>query len=141
MRVFARAYLCGAELDPGEVKRLATTADRGCLVQTAAGRSASNLAFVEMIAAQTVHAEATGSMLARKPELDLLLRLAGTTQISRALRENGAVKGEPFLLMVAGRGRRKGIPGLSAPQLPRRALSKSELDRVERAALLSAERA
>ena len=141
MRVFARVYRCGQDLSPEVLRRRAAAANRGSVVQTVAGGSATNEFFVEMLAAQTLRAEATGSMLARRPEVDLLLRLAGTTQISRAIREKGATDGKPFLLVVAGRRRQRGVRGLAELELPRRRLSKGDLERVERAALLSAERA
>ena len=139
LRAYARAYLCGGGLDPDEVKRRASARSRGRMVQTAAGGCASNEFFVEMLAAQTLHAEDSGSMLAKSPEMDFLLRLAGTTQISRAIREKGSAKGRPFLLVVAGRrpGRNREAPGL---ELPRRRLSKGELQLIEKAALLNAQR-
>lgn len=138
MKVYARAYLCGPESDPEEVKRRA--AEGGVMVQTAAGSSADNEFFVEMLAAQTIRAEETGSLLARRPEVDFLLRLAGTTQISKAIREIGGAAGRPFLLVVAGRKRVKQVECLRGLELPRRSLSRAELGRVEAAALLSAER-
>ena len=141
MAVFARAYLCGRGLKAEEVRRRAVEANRGSLVQTVAAEAAANEFFVEMLAAQTLKAETTGSLLARKPEVDLLLRLAGTTQISKAIRENGAAGGRPFLLVVAGRKRPKAVSGLAGLELPRRPLSTAELQRVEAAALLSAEKA
>ena len=141
MRVFARVYRCGQDLSPEVLRRRAAAANRGSVVQTVAGGSATNDFFVVLLAAQTLRAEATGSMLARRPEVDLLLRLAGTTQISRAIREKGATDGKPILLVVAGRRRQRGVRGLAELELPRRRLSKGDLERVERAALLSAERA
>jgi len=141
LRAFARAYLCGRELKPEELKRRVALANRGAVVQTAAKGAASNEFFVEMLAAQTLHAESSGSLLARRPEIDLLLRLAGTTQISKAIKEKGAASGEPFLFVVAGRKRPKQVRGLAAQELPRRRLSRNELQRVERAALLDAQRA
>jgi tRNA threonylcarbamoyladenosine modification (KEOPS) complex Cgi121 subunit len=73
--------------------------------------------------------------------VDLLLRLAGTTQISRAISEFGSKAGDPFLVVVAGR---RGIasPEYLAPfEMKRTGLSKKEIDRVEMAALLDVERA
>jgi tRNA threonylcarbamoyladenosine modification (KEOPS) complex Cgi121 subunit len=90
-----------------------------------------------MLAAQTLQAEASGSLLAKSAEMDLLLRLAGTSQISRALREKGSSAGRPFLLVVAGRTKPAEIGAVSCKELPRRELSKNELRRVEKAALLS----
>jgi tRNA threonylcarbamoyladenosine modification (KEOPS) complex Cgi121 subunit len=141
VRAHARAYLCGAGPNPDDVKRKAAGPSGKWVVQTAAGAAAENEFFLEMLAAQTLQAEASGSLLARSPEMDFLLRLAGTTQISRAIREKGSSKGKPFLLVVAGRTKPGGMGWISGQELPRRGLSKSELQRVEKAALLSAQRA
>jgi tRNA threonylcarbamoyladenosine modification (KEOPS) complex Cgi121 subunit len=57
---------------------------------------------VAMIGQQTLRAAKTGALLAAKPEVDLLLRLAGTTQITVAIREAGyGARGEK-LLVAAG---------------------------------------
>jgi len=140
LRAYARAYLYEAGWNPEDVKRKVAGPPGGRVVQTAAEGAATNEFFVEMLAAQTLHAEASGSLLARSPEMDLLLRLAGTTQISKAIREKGSSAGKPFLLVVAGRKRPAGIRGMSGQELPRRELSKNELRRVEKAALLSAQK-
>ncbi|MDG7007356.1 MAG: hypothetical protein JRN06_03815 [Nitrososphaerota archaeon] len=110
------------------------------VVQTAAEGAATNEFFVEMLAAQTLRAAESGTLLANSPEMDFLLRLAGTTQITRAIREKGSAKGKPFLLVVAGRTIPESGPVLGQ-ELPRHGLSKGELQRVEKAALLSARRA
>lgn len=141
LRAHARAYLCGAGLNPEEVKRNAAGRPGRWIVQTAAGEAADNEFFVEMLAAQTLQAEVSGALLANSPEMDLLLRLAGTTQISRAIREKGSVRGKPFLLVVAGRAAPRAVGGTPGKELPRRELSEKELQRVEKAALLSAQRA
>jgi tRNA threonylcarbamoyladenosine modification (KEOPS) complex Cgi121 subunit len=70
--------------------------------------------------------------------MDFLLRLAGTTQISKAIKLYGSTKGEPFLIVVAGPREIKSSKSVKATELPRRKLSKKELDRIEDAALLSA---
>ncbi len=44
---------------------------------------------IEMIAGQTIHSLDSGKLLAEKPELDIMLRVAGTTQISEALARVG----------------------------------------------------
>jgi tRNA threonylcarbamoyladenosine modification (KEOPS) complex Cgi121 subunit len=85
-----------------------------------------------------LHAGSGGSLLAKKPEMDFLLRLAGTTQISKAIRQQGSTKGEPFLLVVAGPREIKSSRSFEAMELPRRKLSKKELERIEGAALLNA---
>ncbi|HKT21853.1 MAG TPA: hypothetical protein VJR06_04470, partial [Nitrososphaerales archaeon] len=69
-----------------------------------------------------------------------LLRLSGTTQISKAIRTEGAARGKPFIAINAGR------EGLIVPaefieaELPRKRLTEGELARIERAALLDAQR-
>ena len=141
LRVYARAYRCGPGLVPEEVKRRVTASPGGDLVQTAGGTTASNELFVEMLAAQTLRALRTGSLLARRPEMDFLLRLAGTTQISKAIRLSGSNAGRPFLLVVAGSKKPKAVSELAGTELPRRELSKAELERVEAAALLGVQRA
>ncbi len=140
MRTHARAYFCGGDLNPDEVKRRAAASRGGELIQAVAEDSADNEFFVEVIAAQTMRAQASGTLLARKPEVDLLLRLAGTTQISKAIREKGARAGEPFLLVVAGASRPETVGGVRCTELARRGLSAEELRRIEAAALLNAQR-
>lgn len=127
-------------MTPEETKRKLQAANRGSVVQTSAVDAASNEFYVEMLAAQTLQAESSGSMLAKKPEIDFLLRLAGTTQISRAIKEKGARPGRPFLVTVAGRSVVRRAAGLPARELPRRNLTRGELGRIEKAALLGAER-
>ena len=81
LRAHARAYLCGAGLNPDDVRRKAAAPSGRWVVQTAAGGAATNEFFVEVLAAQTLRAEESGTLLANSPEMDFLLRLAGTTQI------------------------------------------------------------
>jgi tRNA threonylcarbamoyladenosine modification (KEOPS) complex Cgi121 subunit len=57
---------------------------------------------VEMIVAQTIRARDTGALLASKPEVDILLRLAGTNQISEALQRIGYRSGDKRMLVVVG---------------------------------------
>lgn len=138
MNVFAKAYVCGGDLSADEAKLELASLNPGSIVQTASAKSAENEFFVEMLAAQTLCAGSVGSLLAKKAEMDFLLRLAGTTQISKAIKQHGSTKGEPFLLVVAGPREIKSSRSFEALELPRRKLSKKELDRIEGAALLSA---
>jgi tRNA threonylcarbamoyladenosine modification (KEOPS) complex Cgi121 subunit len=129
----------GAE--PDSVRKIVGAKVPGAIVQAVRADATTNGFFVEMIAAQTIRANGTQNLLARKPEVDLLLRLAGTTQISKAIERMGARKGKPFLLVIAGP--RRGLARLSArelggSELERRKLSSDELDRIEQAALLNA---
>ncbi len=127
-------------MEPEEAKSKLQAANRGFLVQASAADAARNEFYLEMIAAQTLQAESSGTMLAKKPEIDFLLRLAGTTQISRAIREKGARSGRPFLVIAAGHSRVSRAARLFAEELPRRALTRAELGRIENAALLGTER-
>lgn len=111
------------------------------MVQAARARLAQNTRLMELLAAQTIQAESSGSLLANRQEIDFLLRLAGTTQISRAIRDAGAGHGERFVLVVAGRRPVRLPPGLDAKELRRSELTHSELEKVEKAALLNAKRA
>ncbi len=139
-KVHAKAFICGGELKPEEAKRKLQAANRGFVVQATMVEAATNEFYVEMIAAQTLQAESLGSMLAKKPEIDLLLRIAGTTQIARAIREMGAREGGAFLITVAGRSSVRKAAGLPMKELPRRTLTRAELNRIEKAALLGTER-
>ena len=57
----------------------------GVIVQTVSDSVPKNEHLYELLAAQTLTAAKSGQLLGRKPEVDLLLRVAGTTQISEAL--------------------------------------------------------
>lgn len=140
MRIFAKAYLCSRTLEPEEAKKMASAINPGSMVQTARAGAAVNETYAEMIAAQTFHAAAAGSLLANRPEIDFLLRMAGTTQISKAISTLGSRKGERYLLVVASQAEIRSEPRREMLELPRRDLSKAELGKIERAALLSAKR-
>ena len=127
--------------DPDSVRKTVGAKVPGSIVQAVRADAATNGLFVEMIAAQTLRANGTENLLAKKPEVDLLLRLAGTTQISRAIEQMGAKKGKPFLLVIAGPGRglaSLNVKELGGSELEKRELSSDELDRIEQAALLNA---
>jgi tRNA threonylcarbamoyladenosine modification (KEOPS) complex Cgi121 subunit len=141
MRIFAKAFLCRRGASPEDFKRRLADANPGSMVQAARGGLAGNEAFIELLAAQTLQAESSGGLLANKPEIDFLLRLAGTTQISRALRDAGAKSGDQFVIVAAGRSTIRRPSGIDGKELPRRELTASEFGRIERAALLNAERA
>ena len=139
MKVHAKAYPCGTEQRHEELKARLAAANPGSVVQAVQDGSITNVTLVEMLAAQTFQAEKSGTLLAKKPEVDLLLRIAGTTQIAKAIRERGAKAGESFLLIVASRSEIIGTPGLLR-ELPRSQLSNGDLARIERAALLDVAR-
>lgn len=145
MPVAVRCYVMPGGTDPEVLKRNLGEAAPGAIIQTTAVGAASNEAFVEMIAEQTVRASASGDLLAKKPEIDLLLRLAGTTQIATAIESAGAKRGTGFLLLVVGE--EKTVDALEGPnlrgakRLARSVLTEEEMNRVEMAALLNALRA
>ena len=142
MEIHCRSCTFPASSDPDKIKERAAKANPGAIVQTVGTRAASNGYLVEMIAAQTLRAKSTGNLLAKKPEIDLLLRLAHTTQISKAIREIGSARGDRFLLVVASQARLKREPGvLGGKLLPKGPLSEKDFDRVEESALLNAVRA
>ena len=138
----ARCYSVGGQGDPTEARGKLVQKHPSLLVQAVRADIAVNEFFVEMLCAETLRAKASHVLLARKPEIDLLLRLASTTQISVAIAKAGAKKGAPFLLIASGDS--KTMRSLRVPsnwkRLPRAALSAAELDRIERAALLNAAR-
>ena len=141
MRIFTKAFLCPREASSQDLKRRLADANPGSMVQAAKEELLRNESFVELLAAQTLQAESSGGLLANKPEIDFLLRLAGTTQISRAIRDAGAKSGDQFVLVVAGRSVVRRPSGFGGKELPRLGLTDSELARIEKAALLNAERA
>lgn len=94
-----------------------------------------------MIAAQTLQAESSGSLLAKKREIDFVLRMDGTTQISRAIKNQGVQAGAPFIVVIASRSPAKGVRHFKGTELPKKELTVAELNRVEKAALLNAKRA
>lgn len=145
LRFAIRCFLLPPESDAEELKRRVQLMLPSLLVQVASSRVVQNEALVELIAWQSKSAQAAGCLLAKTPEMDLLLRLSGTTQISRALRESGAKKGEENVLIIAGGLREMRALTLTGLGLERRLkrseLTKDEFMRLERAAMLNALRA
>ncbi|HMD79522.1 MAG TPA: KEOPS complex subunit Cgi121 [Nitrososphaerales archaeon] len=142
MRTYSQSFLYGGEADPKQMKSKFSEVFPTTMVQTVSSKAASNGFFIQMLAAQTLRAERSGSLLAKKPEIDFLLRLAGTSQISEAISKVGSRSGEPFVLVVASlRPLHRSGTIAGGRRLPARQLSKSELHRVEEGALLSAQRA
>ena len=136
----ARAYLFGPEADRSKVRERVLRKSPKAMVQAVRPDAAPNSFVVEMIAAQTIEADETGGLLAKRAEIDFLLRLAGTAQIEEALRLVGARRGEGFVLVVATPdgtanpkvlGGRPVEPGVGTAE---------DFARVEKAALLSAGR-
>ena len=146
MDLEVRCYLVPSDRDAEALKKEVSHAlPRLLVVQVASSDTVRNEAFVELLLWQTMWAWSSGSLLAKTPEMDLLLRLSGTSQISEAIRRTGARKHGQNVLILAGE---KGQLERTHLVLPRGAarlkstqLSKGESARVETAALLSALRA
>ncbi len=113
-------------------------------VQLVAFEKVPNGRMLELLGQQTTMAFATRSLLAGKPEVDLLLRIAGTTQIEAALKEFGYRRAGKKVLVAIGEGRQleklerhciEHMPG--AKPLKKSRLSTRDLDKVELGALLN----
>jgi len=135
-------FLLGARGEWEDMKARLLRSFPDLLFQLVDARSGSNERFFRLITAQTLKASADGSLLARKPEVDLLLRLARSTQISEALARVGYKRGEKRILIAAGKKGKvmrlvaSGI--VEGMRLRSVELSESEWLRVEEAAILSA---
>jgi tRNA threonylcarbamoyladenosine modification (KEOPS) complex Cgi121 subunit len=139
-----RCYRLPGSADPVALREALQKEIPGLLTLAVNEVAVSNEAVVEMLVAQTLRAASTDNLLARKREVDLLLRIAGTTQISAALRNVGAQKGKPFVIILAGTEKELEVASTSGllgnERTGKKELEKSELKLVERAALLNAER-
>ncbi len=72
------------------------------IIQLARFPQTPNVRAIEMIAAQTLRARETDALIAERPEVDLLLRLAGTSQISEAIGSAGYKAGGKLYMVAAG---------------------------------------
>ena len=141
MRYSVESYAFPPGADPEAAKVDARKALKAGFVQTADAAAAKNGLLLEVMAAQTLRACETRNLLARRPEIDFLLRLAGTTQISRAIQQVGSKRGRGFILVVASPDKVSYKAKTPAKRLTAHALSPAESERVEIAALLNALRA
>ncbi|MGA2199015.1 MAG: KEOPS complex subunit Cgi121 [Nitrososphaerales archaeon] len=97
---------------------------------------------ISMIGRQTLRAAKTGALLAARPEVDLLLRLAGTTQIAVAIEKVGYKAKGKLLLVAAGpagsvaRLRKELVGDASYKVIEGEEIENDGLAMVERAALL-----
>jgi tRNA threonylcarbamoyladenosine modification (KEOPS) complex Cgi121 subunit len=117
------------------------------IIQIVGATRAPNPSAVEMIAAQTLTAAKSGATLAERPELDLLLRLAETRQIGEAFQRVGYRSNDKRFFMVAAsegsvaplvRLRNRLAMDKRFREVAKKKLAKSDLEQVERAALLAA---
>jgi tRNA threonylcarbamoyladenosine modification (KEOPS) complex Cgi121 subunit len=118
----------------------------GVIIQVVGATRAPNPSAVELIAAQTLTAAKSGTTLAERPELDLLLRLAGTRQIGEAFQRVGYKSNDKrFFMVAASEGSGKALVRMRErlavdkrfKEVAKKKLSKSGQDQVERAALLA----
>ncbi len=132
--------------DPEALLSRLRTDNPDLLIQVFGGKR-PRASAVEMIAAQTLTAAKSGSILADRPELDLLLRLAGTRQIGEAFLLLGYKPRRKRLFMAAASEGKSGamerlVRRLSDDrrfvEIQKEPLTEEDLDLVERAALLAA---
>ena len=132
----------GPHSDPDSTKAALAKSNPEAVVQTLSAALGIGSSALELLAAQTLVAKGANEMLARKPEVDFLLRVAGTSQITRAIKSVGATKGKSFLLVLASEGKRGlTVSGSMGRPMARRPLNRKDMDSVEAGALLSARRA
>lgn len=74
----------------------------GLIVQLLTLRRFPSSRALTMIGEQTLRASRTGSLVASKPEVDLMLRIVGTTQIATAIKKSGYRTKGRKLLVAAG---------------------------------------
>lgn len=95
----------------------------GVAIQAVSGRFVLGASHLRRVAAVSIEAERRRTMLARRIETDMLARLAGTSQISEAIRaagRDGAAAGTYIVVAVAPAGRlgplRARLAPLAAPR-------------------------
>lgn len=110
-------------------------------LQTFRKSSSDNARFFKMIAYQSLAALYEKAMLARKPEIDFLLRVAQTTQIKEAIRQNSFVEGSENVVAIFGYKQIRFVGNkVKFKKLEEKELSKGELLQIEKAALLSSDK-
>jgi tRNA threonylcarbamoyladenosine modification (KEOPS) complex Cgi121 subunit len=141
----SRVLTARADIETGDAEetlRAVRARHPRLIVQMAGFRRVPEARAVAMIAEQTLRAARTGALLASKPEVDLLLRLAGTTQITLAIRKVGYGSGGTVVLVAAGQPRdvsklrRELDSDKRYSVLAEQPASKAGLDAVEAAAIL-----
>jgi tRNA threonylcarbamoyladenosine modification (KEOPS) complex Cgi121 subunit len=144
LRFSVRCYIVPAELDAPELKKRLSGAFPSVIVQVIDSAAATNEGFIELLAWQTRGGLVSGCLLAKTPEMDLLLRISGTTQISTAIQDSGARKGTENVLIATGTEsemvRLERALSAHLERLQTKTLTTDELMRVERAAMLNAVR-
>lgn len=87
---------------PAEDLRKFRELARGAYVQAFNPEAVGGIKHLELTLKQTWELMRSGQLVAKKPEVDLLQRVAGTTQIERAVKIAGARPAEGSLLVVFG---------------------------------------
>jgi tRNA threonylcarbamoyladenosine modification (KEOPS) complex Cgi121 subunit len=142
--VDAAVFVLPPEVDVEGIKKSVRGRDSGLLVQAFGTGTIGCRKLALMLSAQTIEAAKSSTMMAKRPEFDLLLRVAGTDQIGRAVSDVGFKKGARALLVVAGepgkvkRAAKALARGYEA--LPDGDLSEEDFSRIEKAAVLGAAR-
>ncbi len=108
-----RSYKSGD--DPADQLKAFRKAARGAYVQTFDPSAVGGRMHILLALKQTDELKGSGQLLADKAEVDLLLRVAGTRQISLAVRAAGSRPGADSLLVVFGGEEevRKGLAAIS----------------------------
>jgi hypothetical protein len=91
-----------ASEDPAAQLRVFRGRAPGAYVQTLDAEAVAGATHVRLALKQTVELLGHGQLLAKKPEVDLLLRISGTAQIAEALRLAGSKPRSPAVLVVFG---------------------------------------
>jgi tRNA threonylcarbamoyladenosine modification (KEOPS) complex Cgi121 subunit len=134
-----------ARLRPGEADAALTSLRKrhpGLIIQLVTLEKLPTSRAVAMIGQQTLRAAKTGALLAMRPEVDLLLRLAGTTQIEVAIRKAGyRARGNRLLVATGPAAKVQALSEELARDRRYKILEDEELDDaalalVEKAALL-----
>ncbi|NIP61455.1 MAG: thiamine biosynthesis protein ThiS [Nitrosopumilaceae archaeon] len=73
------------------------------LIQTVSSKFVLNKLHLYKILKISIESQKTNTMLSNKIETDILLRFAGTTQISQAISKAGMKKGNDFVLIAIGK--------------------------------------
>jgi len=88
--------------DPTEELKAFREAAQGASVQTLDSRSVAGKKHILLALKQTVELARTSQLLAERPEVDFLLRIGGTRQISQAVRTTGARPGSESVVVIFG---------------------------------------
>ena len=100
---FAELLSFSSADDPAAQLRSFRSAAKGAYVQTLDAAAVAGRDHLLFALKQTIELGESGQLLAEKAEVDFLLRVAGTAQISKAVRTAGSKPKSPSVLVVFGR--------------------------------------